>query len=1795
MLGIYGEEYRTKLQRDRGEYAAMRMMDHAIDGMKAKGQRVTVTRLRELRDTWTKNGEVMDFTTMRPAISDVAALLKATGADDYGPIGSANQPAEVLNENIFNAWKKANEEYNEYASRGVYLHTITDPEVRRYLLDPNEGSTQLRKMVYARQGASIRDAEPGERIELTAKNGTTPIYSAPVSNAAVSQTVTAATPEPTPAPFVPDEFEETTDKLIGWDGGTVDGVEHRGLSHIIGAYLTQADVDIVSKNIDADAEFSAEVAFNSLALLQHMRSEGYAFNAVVDGQTRRNTIEARMVVGDNAKVRLFDNTERGKYVGRVYDKYNTYFMASSGGKDVQEKAVYDEVTATRALDYVMGKSEGKLEKYRTADASMVRFDDIGNSQFMRIAPSTKNADIYRALKFSNETEAREFIEAGIVSANAFVDAEFKADELQAMIDGGLENDDILVTSPEFQAELESLYSMDPAIRAAQEEVAFLMKHSDDNGRRDLDEIKAGIVGDYESGFNPAFVNEHMGETDRGNNRDALMSAMKAVNYDMSSIKGNDFAVNAIKERLIQFDPDTAKDIDSVTHPMQKKALEQVQDTLLGYKLRGPDGEYQSEPTVQIDDNGVIKWEAGRKLFKSNNYEAISGEIGQVLVPDEKGIIRTKFQGDNNYDMVPGYTGYFTFDGDYDDRMNRFRAKGYEQHLMEQLDAKVTHQMTRPFDKELGDIPTTLDASSLNGLYHGDVYGKRIEKDWYETNGLEPDVKDAILSTLSGRIRFDNQYSDYATTSAETQAAREKGAGDDTGAFSYWKASGEMNMRTLPADLENYTDLNMTGTGKTQGLVWYKAEGAVVNEDGTMTPSSGMINEHGENVPDKAPLMKTEYAKYSDFDAWDRRMMQSNELMTADKVDHKVKVALMTFGGHNMEDGFPVSKEFAERNIIKGVEPNEHSMEVLESMLKHVSAGEGTIETAREQFGKPESMNWSNDVLDEGVRLFDALSDPPEGTLAERIAHHDLDEFLEEHGTFRPAQRGDKISDMHGNKGTIAYVIDRDMPLEDAEAANLLPEVEFLKANPGLDMIGSPYSPLSRHNGGLLKEMQAGELSDVIDPKTGDVLRHPVTGELAKDAIGEIDIMITDKHVDSKTKAYTREDELDGKGRTMSGQLAWALQAKDAMGILNEIYGNNDSAWSTYREYLIATGLDMKADGTITHGYTPHADEERTHFQYDADVDSSDFLNQIQDQGGFLDMPFDVKFKNGTETQELPVLSSSLRQNVELVDGSMRRSDFTKHYENIYKAVGDYTSAEDEADRESAQQKAQHEFDKIQSTIIDRQFDGGHNGKHSFIRDKMMGKRMKNTATAVSVPDPRMPLGEVGMNQTMMEALNAEEGDTVMYFRDPVWRDGAVRSAKIKFDETVNGISFSPMAAKSHDGDFDGDTYGVVKLSTPEAIRDLETKFSHAANMLDMGPGELKHVVEDKDGNETTEYKRPLYYHTDTMDYVSANAAAKAQGDASAKRLFDQADKQARSDDPRLHKQAANNLSSYSNKALRKYGFGSEFISLTDEASIEGSLNRIVESGAKGNPKAVKEVMKFYRGEKTMEDAREVQYATGVKSDDTGLAGANSQKLIAATRNSNIKSSAEGTYPITQATLQIKKDANHARQVNDVLTDVLPRLFNAKDLTDPRNDNMTPKKFKEQYTDVMTKDMKVDIAEEHIDAITEALTVNGKIVPLKEAMAIKGSPMDRVAYGGGYSELMKLADNKESLLDGKYNAAFAPFSMRNATEETKIAKKDTQRVAAETVTPDFGVDVKKTAVSASSVSQEHAAENDGVVL
>ena len=1817
------------------EFNVMQWMIY-INGQIPATQKLQLSDFRRVRSEWDVNLEERGY---KP--SDLRNL-----ADSMGDVaGISNLSATISDLNSIDAIKEKQAVFAKaYADRvgvNMYPTSTADP-----LFQDEDGFTSVSVPYLYTKDASLREHRVDNKRNIEVLDGKGTVVS-------VLDSMSTSIAESNDF----DDEIESSDVIVGWNGRKGEN-KAPGMKDIIGAYLSGPDIQVASRLFDKDIEIKRDDAYKSVELLRYLRSNGLDFS-LDEGQSK-NVLEVSLnglsggEVRPNTKLRIFD--EKPQYIGRVYDSFNSYYFIS---KDPKSPAAPTITDIKNELDFIMGKRGGTISMASTTDSSTVLDFTENNINKFHIKPIEHRFD---TIVFNSKDDAEDYIKNSIDDVAALFKTEFNYDdlktsfkeylsvireevELNRLSDEGkdVDFDEYNVKLQKATAKINDSLSFVQGVRDLQSDyISDIMKvtdmyvdgsidfinasmlstiDADDINDIDLfDMIHSGIeindddlvkfmddvynkvmtnrIGSFESGFEPAFIIDNV-QSSRRNVRESMMAAIKLSDYDLTKIKGNDFSSNAVKDRLIKFDPSTAKSIDDESHtPMMKRALESIQDTLVDGGFKGENG---SKPEVLIDDNGIAKWTAVRQRGQYNSNkrpEVISGEVGQIVVPDENGIIKTKFGSGDNYGIVPGYTGFFSFEGNYGDenRMDRFRVKGFEESLQDQVKSIVRGQMLRPYVSALNNIPTTLDSSSLNGLYHGDVYGKRVPLDFVESSNLNKETVNAILKTLSNRVRFDNQYSEHATTSAATRAEQNRINEEDEAAFSYFKAAGEKNMRILDSDLTNYADLTMTGTGKTQGLIWYLTDGAEVQKDGSVKPSAGMYDADGNLVPDKTALQKLDYFKYHDYNAWDRNQMAANQLMTALHVDENVGTALMDFGGWTFDDSYAASLAFAERNYVPGASVNEENKEAaLHALEVFKSAIDGeTISDFRNQF-KPTERTIS-DAL--GMKLpytnkdFLDLYEIYEASLNNKVSKETFDTKLNEFGSLRKMQRGDKISDFGGNKGTLGIVIDPNMDPVEAEAQNLTHEVAIMKANPWLDIVGAPYSMLSRDNAGVVLELMDSETKHVYDP---------IEGKNLKGAVGSLNVIVTDLTVDHKTHAYTQEDIASGKGRKASGQLAWALQSKDADLIMNEIYGDNVGPWSTFREYLITTGMDMKADGTLLTKYTPQAGEIRNEFSYDSTKTGPEFLSQIREQGGFLNVPFEMKFKNGSKCNtvevdgqtmsQIPVLSANLRNDTELIDGRMRSNDFTNQYVSIYENIGVYLNNKDKIenfkgdlskpnvkknydifsrDRDKAKALVEKSFDKIQSEIIDRQFNGGHNGKHSFIRDKIMGKRMTNSATAVAIVDPRLNIGEASMNSAMMTALGVKKDDPVMAWRDPSLRDGAVRGMTVIHDESVHGIALNPISDKSHDMDFDGDTMGLIKLLQAAAKKQLMEKFGHQANMLDYGAGR------NKDG------QFDLYFQSG-MDLASAEAKALSKGDTTITDLYNSAKTNANSDDPKRQQKALSDLNKYSHEAFRKYGFGGDYVRLDGKQEMVDSFVKMVKNGAKGNAGKFVELMDYFGYEvesdesklksqiesghvpilkehpkslKTLTDAQNIQEATGVKSDDTGLAGGFSQKLVAALRDGDMKASLEMTYPITQATLQIKHDPRQAKRINNELSSSLNNMYAGKS-ADGKKKEITVREFKDGMTSVLKDKLGVNFNSDYLDKIAELMSDNGKgfIKPLKEIAIKKGSPLDQVAYGGGYNRLNELAKNNRSLLEGERSKQFAPDKMKTATESTLLIKQD----------------------------------------
>ena len=803
------------------------------------------------------------------------------------------------------------------------------------------------------------------------------------------------------------------------------------------------------------------------------------------------------------------------------------------------------------------------------------------------------------------------------------------------------------------------------------------------------------------------------------------------------------------------------------------------------------------------------------------------------------------------------------------------------------------------------------------------------------------------------------------------------------------------------------------------------------------------------------------------------------------------------------------------------------------------------------------------------------------------------------GTMRDLVVGDKLSDLHGNKGVISLVVDPDMNPIEAQVQDLSEAVEWFKHNPELDVVMSPFSAVSRFNGGSARELMQNT-SDVYSPD----------GKVHGGAMGEMRFIVTHMAVDAKTRVYDDEALAQGRGRKASSQLAWALGSHGAEKVLAECYGPNSTAVSNFREMLVTMGLDMEADGTLRVGSDDmDANSERRLFTMPELIRTAapktagsrprlninqmkrDFGVLIGDKGGDLELPFPLKMPAGqltpaaTDTSwKLPVMSSHLRSGQDLDDGSSTVHDYTNHYLTIHEQASRYRFAQEElADGNltpdqrtrhtetltEAPRLAQSAFDTITESLKDNRF----TGKHNVFKEQLMASRLPHSATAVWTSDPRLDIDQVAMGPAMAEALGFQADDHALIWRDPVLRDGGVRYMRVAIDPRLTGVAINPVMDASFDGDFDGDAVAVVRLTTDAAKAEARQKLSVPANLLDVGTkledGTYPLAMQNSLDTKVSQHVNPELAERFEKLRLDANDV-KLDLDEGAITAWEAA---------QLNANLTRELSGYYRDALSgQYGDATLSFSSVPE-HLQSVMTACVETGAKGSAKKVRDYAHYLGADPdtfadlgetqaTQEDHEGVMYATAIKSFGTGVAGTFSQRGVKALRNEELKAVLELTYPVTQSVLQAKHDPKEARQKYEMLMGPARALWKGRELAatvgpdgnrrweTARDDSgkeiqATTETWKRQFLELYSaKDgLNVSINDENIEKVAAALSRDGRMIDMEEApsagsdVSSLGSTMDRLAYGGSFEDVLAAAANRENVFDGEQNAHFAPYALR----------------------------------------------------
>ncbi|WP_371648922.1 hypothetical protein [Streptomyces mirabilis] len=1215
-------------------------------------------------------------------------------------------------------------------------------------------------------------------------------------------------------------------------------------------------------------------------------------------------------------------------------------------------------------------------------------------------------------------------------------------------------------------------------------------------------------------FNPDRVARYMtSPTGQWSNLDNLASALRRCGISPTEMMGSTFQTTRFKDRLVRFDAELSTPIADHESAFMRRIGATVRESI--------ERNAATVSEILVDEQGVIRW-SGEKLRRDGKGTPISGEIGQVFDVGEYGEITTAFASGENALVVPGYEAMITAQtpGEAPTSVEeRTRLRGYEQLMHERIRYQIAGDL-------IAGRSETGEPSSLNAVY-SQLYGTKHPIDFierattYQLDESTGEIKEhlyewtaAILQTEARRVRYSNEIKTGSTVYAEYRAQRDRTDPADDNRFDAWRLTGGRNMTVLTGKDRNnvaapsgYFDPVMTGGATNQGIVRYLTTQAQVDADGRIVPGDESV------AGQRAPLMALPELETLRYDPFDRQQMTASTIMQSSEVTAPAKTALMTFGGWTADDPIVVSKEFAERHRIRGTGGQERDLVV-----------------------------------------------------------------------------GDKISDLHGNKGVISLIVDRDLPLRDAQEQDVVEEINWFRANPGLDVVMSPFSLISRRNAGSARELMSGNVSDLRSPN----------GELRPSALGEMRFVVTHMAVDEKTKIYDDEQVRAGKGRKASSQLAWALQSQDCPAIMREFYGHNSGAESNLREYLLVTGMDMEADGTLrVIGQTEDLDKRperrfipmpellRTRPRKEGQLPGlnttamrKSFGDLIGDRGGDMEIPFPLTYPTGEQTEtvsasswKLPVMSSHLRSGQEFEDGSSVTHDYTRSYQDVFVEACRYRYMTEQLDGQglSAQKRAevrrgmsesvsraQRAFEAITTDVQNRVL----TGKNNIFKTGLMASRLTDSATMVWTADPRLDVDQVALSSVKAEQLGLTEGDHALVWRDPVLRDAGVRYMRVAIDDRLTGAAINPVMDACFDGDFDGDAVAVVKLHSEAAKAEALAKLSVPANLLDTG-------VVKGDGSHPLAMQVSL----DTQVALSKDAALADELESSrseANRLRLQALTGAESpEDLKLDQQVVTEELSGLYRQAQRGEFGAA-LTFSDRAAHLQSVREVcVETGAKGSEKKLTDYARNLGDAQgtpgiTQADQEASMFATAIKAHGTGLGGSFSQRAVRALRGEDLKAVLEVTYPVTQSILQAKHDAAEARHKYAMLQGPGRELWRGRSIEhvgpgqwrtaflDGEPVQATAEEWEKQFIEFYEskEGFGVTVNPDYVARVASALEdpKTGLIRNLEEDPSLRGTVMDRMAYGGGFEALVQAAKNRESVYDGEKNEQFASSGTRKARAE-----------------------------------------------
>ena len=1331
----------------------------------------------------------------------------------------------------------------------------------------------------------------------------------------------------------------------------------------------------VNKFMDEDNKMSADGIKRSVEILKHLRDKGINYT-IIKGYDEGG-LDAK-ITGTPYTIKVVVPKAKEKILGSIYNSKTT--MTARLGIDVMNdknaqlnyKHNIDDIK--QMIDYVLASEDvGNLEavdkrvgaigeynagynkifneayymangKYRFAINTREIKKDNGSKELRRIMVNMDHAEHYeKPMDFSIPASIKnKGIQADIEEAEKKC-KENAENYLRKAIETATNNFNESVNLSKLIEEYETHkdeedyvpeLSNDETIEAIQrfywDNLVEDREHEDteekwtDNEKIELvqshfNEYKKQYIGTFDiedvtedKRFDAEMVAQYM-TSDVGTvgNRENIVRAMKRLDISAKELRGNEYQNKMFENRMLKFSPSSNQQIMLESENSFIKDIGQtIKNTLL------TTGCIAEDKDILIDDNGMVKIVAKRRFNReikngNLNEQVFTAEFGQIFIPDEDGMIKTKYAGTDNYATIPGNEIRVVGTDGEGTLQERIRIYTFKDMMKEQaayLVREAAYSGEQNYENSIGftRVYSKLKSEHLSLDYKKEMIevgmDKNVLKAIMDTERLQCTWQNANDIRENATLLADFQHSKIAPSADGTLSTLQLNDIVNDNFRDTYKTMGRNNINQLGHWCDGIFDINVTSGAKNQGINIYLNPDAIINDDGSVTPA--------DDIYKSVPIM--DYIYHYEFDAWDRVQMTTSNFMRALRIAPKAKTVQMEFGGWTFDDGYVVSKEFAEKYMVKDEEGNMRPLQIGDK-ISDVHGNKGVISL----------------VLDPEMD-----TKPINEKYVKKHLEIDFDSFTYEK-TFNKMRGKCMLNGKIYTVTTDAFrkkelknvkkqiieeqIIESIVEKENKYREKLKTPVDWLKANPEIEVIGAPYSQVGRLNAGAEEELRENT-KEIVDPYNPN--------RKISCAMGEADYIVTPMTTDKKTHVYADEEFAEGKGRAASAQLAWALCSQGADKVMKELYGNNNAALVNFREYMILFGMDIDNVGNFKNEYIPHLGEKRNI----AKIDEKDILNKLQlrttnkepdetkgytisainkkelkaqfakqlDTAGFMEIPFPVTMANGEETPKLPngnyrlpVLAKNLRSEQSFQDGRSSEHEYTKNYTQIFDHIMNYKvaqenialfetllktkSKEEELNKikenikeakdliKNYQNKVQASYDRIADSIIERKF----STKNNYVKEHIMSSKIKDSATVVWTANPTLDNDQVAVSPDIAESMGLVDGAYVALWRDPSMRDGCLRYFRVIIDDTLRKcVSINPAMDKSFDGDFDGDTIALVKLNDKEAIQQAMEKLTVDANLLDLGTGG-KGADHELAMHEALDFKSVEYSNPEIKDRFKA--------------------------------------------------------------------------------------------------------------------------------------------------------------------------------------------------------------------------------------------------------------------------------------------------------------------------------------